>query len=257
MKKNSQKHQPDHNNRNYLKKQLDKLINIYGINSAIAAIKNQKRIISEIICTEKIFTTYQEIIKQYSYKIADNKQMNILCENENHQGILVRTNRITSNSIEHLKNISDKNYAVAILDQITDNHNLGAIIRSAAAFGINDIIIPSNNSAIENSISTKIASGSMELINLIEVVNINNVISQLKKLGFWIIGLDGSTEKVLSSEMLKGKICVILGSEGSGMRQLIKKNCDDIVKIPISKDVESLNVSNAAAITFYEINRVK
>ena len=117
-------------------------------------------------------------------------------------------------------------------------------------------LYPKNGGSGESGAVAKASCGALDIVPLIEVVNINNVIQDLKRQGFWVIGLDGEARQAISdkSDIFKGKIAIVMGSEGEGLRPLVAKNCDLLVKIPISKNMESLNVSNAAAIIFYEIS---
>src|SRR5690606_34913616 len=131
------------------------------------------------------------------------------------------------------------------------------IIRSAAAFGVNDIIIPKHNSPKDSAIISKSSSGMSELVNLIISGNINNLLINLKKIGYWCVALDGSAKINISQAKDYENIALVVGSEGAGVRQLVKKNCDLLVKIPMKSEVESLNASNAAAIALYELFQSK
>ena len=140
-----------------------------------------------------------------------------------------------------------------ILDQILDPHNLGAIIRTAVAFGVENIIITSYNSVKDTPVVAKTSVGLNEIVNLIEVVNLNNAIKDLKKIGYFIIGLDGEAKIEINKITDNKNLALVLGNEGRGIRDLVKKNCDELVKIPMSNAVESLNVSVASAIAIYEL----
>lgn len=224
---------------------------IYGKHPSIAAIGNPKRTIIEILCTEDCFNEYKNYISPYKYSIVDNKFIkDTIPKDSLHQGIAVKTKPI-STDIDSL-DLTEENTKIAILDQITDPHNVGAILRSAAAFGIRAIIITNDNSAEENGVMAKTSCGAIESVPIIKVTNLKSTINMLKKNGFWVIGLDGKAKKFLSPKTMSGKICIILGSEGTGMRRLTSESCDLLVKIPIDPSMESINVSNAAAIVFYE-----
>ena len=144
---------------------------------------------------------------------------------------------------------------MVILDQVTDPHNIGAIVRSAAAFSADAVILTEYNSPSENNTIVKCAAGACESVPLVKVTNLASCMKTLKKEGYWIIGLDGHTETELNQSIFSDKIALVLGSEGTGMRKLTKDNCDYIAKIKISSNLESLNVSNAAAIALYEFSR--
>lgn len=234
---------------------MNKSYYIFGKHAAKATIINPKRKILQILCTDNIYKLYSNDIKKHPYKIISQKDLSkILPQNALHQGIAIKTTPITKKF--EIKKLNNK---IAILDQIKDPHNVGAIIRSAALFNFKTIITTTNNSPEESSSIAKIASGGLEAVNLIQVPNISNIIDLLKKNNFWVLGLDCSNSSIKLSESKitsNDKICLILGQENKGLRQLTRKKCDFLVKISTheSKYIESLNVSNAAAIAFYAIS---
>jgi 23S rRNA (guanosine2251-2'-O)-methyltransferase len=225
---------------------------IYGKHPATAALSNSKRKILEIYCTQEIFTLHKNLIGGRKYKIVTNQQIGAMLPKDcTHQGIALLVAPIALNSLSDV-DLTDDNTKVAILDQVTDPHNLGAVLRSAAAFGIKAIIMANDNSAEENGIVAKTASAALELVPIIRVVNLKAAIQTLQKQGFWIIGLDGSGKEFISKKLLSGKVAIVLGAEGSGMRRLTTESCDILARIPIMEEMESLNVSTAAAIAFWE-----
>jgi 23S rRNA (guanosine2251-2'-O)-methyltransferase len=228
------------------------LITIYGKHATLAAIHNPNRNIRNIFCTEEIFYAHREIIEKFSYEILQQKDLSkMVGENNAHQGIIVKLNKtIFLNDISEI-NVSKKQLKIAILDQVTDPQNIGAIIRSAAAFEIDAIILQSDNSPEENGAIAKTASGALEIVPIIKVVNLVRTIEQLKKIGFWIIGMDGNSNNNLNQQLYSDRIAIIFGSEDKGIRPLVKKHCDFISKINMSQQIESLNVSNAASIVFH------
>jgi len=224
---------------------------IYGKHAVFAALNNPKRSIKNVLCTEDIFNLNKKLISNYSFEITTLDSLTrFLGINHNHQGICANVKTIFSNHIEDL-DVNNLNCKIAILDQITDPQNIGAIIRSAASFDINTIILPSDNAPEENATIAKTASGALELVQIIKVTNLRWTIEYLKKHGFWIIGLDGNATEIIHPKILLHKVAIVLGSEDKGIRRLVKETCDYLVKIPISNKVESLNVSNAAAIAFH------
>lgn len=142
----------------------------------------------------------------------------------------------------------------AALDGITDPMNLGAIIRSAACFGVSTIILPERRSAGLTPAAQKAASGAVERVNVVEVVNLNQTIIKLKEKGFWVYGLDMGG-KPLTKVDFSLPAFIIIGSEGEGLHQKTGEHCDEIVSIPQKGGVESLNASNAAAVAFYELSK--
>lgn len=231
---------------------MSKSYYIYGKHPALAALCNPLRKVIEICCTQEIFAKHKDLIESFKYKIMTSQQLNSLLPKEaTHQGIALLVLPIALNSLKDV-DLSLPDTKIAILDQITDPHNIGAILRSAAAFGIKAIIMTNDNSAEESGVVAKTACGALELVPIIRVVNLKSAIELLKKQGFWIIGLDGNAKEFITSKALKGKVAMVLGAEGAGMRRLTTEACDLLVKIPINETMESLNVSTAASIVFYE-----
>ena len=227
---------------------------MYGTHAVFAAAKNPKRKIKAIYCLERQAGAAKNQLKNFDIEIVNNDFITKkIGPGQAHQGIIALVDTIYKSNIEELNFNNDKD-KVAILDQVTDPQNIGAIIRSAAAFGINKIIMPSDNAPSESAAIAKAACGCLELVEIAQVTNIKSTIDKLKKMGFWIAGLSGTGNNQMSE--IKGieKICVIVGSEGKGLRSLTEKSCDFLVNIPISESVESLNASVAASIVFYEIS---
>ena len=142
-----------------------------------------------------------------------------------------------------------------VLDQISDPHNEGAILRSAAAFGASAVVVQDRHAPPESGVLAKAASGALDTVPYVEVVNISRALEQLGELGFWRIALAGDGDEPLAEAATKGDIALVLGSEGSGIRRLVREHCDTAAFIPIDRSTESLNVSNAAAVALYELRR--
>ncbi|QJC34857.1 23S rRNA (guanosine(2251)-2'-O)-methyltransferase RlmB [Enterobacteriaceae endosymbiont of Donacia piscatrix] len=192
-------------------------------------------------------------IYKVNKKWLDNKT-----NNSTHQGCLGILNKLIffkENDIMNIINLSKK-ILILILDRITDPHNLGACIRSAAAFNVNMIILPKKHSAKINATVKKVSCGTSNNIPIIFVKNLVNTINFLKSLNIFIIGTDISlTNNTLFNYRLKYPICLIMGSENKGIKSIIKNNCDILLSIPMSKNINSLNVSVATSIFLFEINR--
>ncbi len=232
------------------KNTTDKTYYIYGKHACVAAISNKSRIIHKIFVTEENKNLVEDN-DNHEIIISNSRDISFLLTRDAvHQGIAILVSPLHNNHLESAR-FSD-NTTLAILDQVTDPHNLGAIMRTAAAFGIRGIIIPSDNSPTEGPIIAKTSSGALETMPIYRVTNISSAIKWLKKQNFWVIGLDGGSDTIIKRELFKGKTCIVLGAEGKGIRRLTKENCDIITKIPIDVKMESLNVSNAASIAFYE-----
>ncbi len=177
-------------------------------------------------------------------------------ESKANQGILAWVAEVRWHSLEDLL---DKLQSVPeplflmILDQIEDPHNLGAIARSAEAFGAHGLILPQRRSAPLSATASKAAAGALEILPIARVSNMNRAIEVLHANNIWIIGTDEKAEKPVWETNLLGSIAVVVGNEGTGMRRLIRENCDELVQIPLQGETPSLNASVAAGILCYEV----
>jgi 23S rRNA (guanosine2251-2'-O)-methyltransferase len=206
--------------------------------------RNDKRLANLIISAEN---------HQIKIENSDNKHLDKLTSNANHQGVIAYLKPFQTNFDlkQLLSNVANKpNAVVLILDGITDPHNLGAIIRSADCFGIDAIIIPKDNSANStNPIVAKTSSGAVNYIPIITVNNLTRSIDQLKEHQFWVAGTSLAKDSVnLFDFKHNGRLAWVLGSEGTGIRRLIAENCDYLVTIPMLGATQSLNVSVTAGV---------
>jgi 23S rRNA (guanosine2251-2'-O)-methyltransferase len=244
---------------------------IGGKNPCFLSLKNQKRKISEIVINKNNLEELKNFLAKNSLqnlerivKVVDSIFFqNIFNKDFVHQGIAVKASKLNFKTqfdlLEELNLIEDKALLpdILILDQITDPQNVGAIIRSAIAFNFKKIVFCEFNSAKETPSLIKASAGNIDFAEIFVAVNINNLIEKLKKIGYWCIGLAGEgveNEKKIAEYK---NIALVVGSEGSGIRNLVKKNCDLLVRIDTNKEVESLNVSVATAIALNEIYRNK
>jgi 23S rRNA (guanosine2251-2'-O)-methyltransferase len=173
----------------------------------------------------------------------------------NHQGIAIRVNRLAGDSLKDIVVSAgdSEHHKIIALDQITDPHNFGAILRTASAFGMDAVITTKDNAVQDNAIVAKTACGALEHLNICYVSNLSQALDLLKENGYWVIGMDANADVTVNKLSEYKKICLVMGAEGAGMRKLTKESCDLLVKIPIKTRIDSLNVSNAAAIAMYEI----
>ncbi len=235
---------------------------IIGKHAVEAALKNPKRIKYHLCLTKENFTALSLNNLQIKTDIMSRSEISTITDNLNtHQGIALLVKPLEANNLNtYLEKNQDNQSTFIILDQITDAQNIGAIIRSASAFSAAGIILLDKNSPNENSTMAKAAVGTLEIMPLFKVTNLVQTLNKLKKYNFWTVALDAKANQTLkqlsdSTKIFSENIGIVMGSEGKGIRELVKKNCDIITKINIEKSIESLNVSVALAITLYEINR--
>jgi 23S rRNA (guanosine2251-2'-O)-methyltransferase len=231
------------------------IVKIYGRHAVLDALSNHKRSHKEIFTTQNVYFNHKATIDSSGAKLLIKlpKELDLLAPDAVHQNIILHTSSIMTRDTTHLQNIIKKDRSVIIaLDQVTDPQNVGAIIRSALAFNVDAILLPEHATPDETPSLAKAAAGAIEKLPIIKITNLVNTIKLLKKNHYWAIGLDSNTKNLVSNYVFDKKILLILGSEGKGLRPLTIQNCDSLIKLPISKSVESLNVSNAAAIAMYE-----
>ena len=226
---------------------------LVGQHSVFSALEKKLHLLDHILVSEHSFVKYENSLTKAAkqkIRVVDKKVLNNKT-NQPHQGIIAffKQEKIT---VDFDKIIAESKLLV-LLDQVTDPHNVGAIIRSANAFGAGAVITPVKNAATDSPIIAKSSSGAIEDTPLVTVSNLNNTIKSLQKEGFWVVGLDGYAYDEIQKADLKGKVALVMGSEGSGLRKLVKENCDQLVKLPMCGSVESLNVSVACGVSLYEV----
>ncbi|MEO8559071.1 MAG: 23S rRNA (guanosine(2251)-2'-O)-methyltransferase RlmB [Rhodospirillales bacterium] len=172
-----------------------------------------------------------------------------------HQGIAVLVAPLPESDLAAVVPSEPAPSLVVVLDQVTDPHNVGAILRSSVAFGAHAVIVTERHAPEETGTLAKSASGALEHMPLLRVTNLVRTIEELKQVGFWVVGLAGEAEQTLAQAKLTGRVALVLGAEGDGLRRLTREHCDLLVRLPINKLMPSLNVSNAAAVALYELAR--
>jgi 23S rRNA (guanosine2251-2'-O)-methyltransferase len=172
-----------------------------------------------------------------------------------HQGVLAAVSPLPEATLADIVAAAAAQTLVVALDQVTDPHNVGAILRSAEAFGAAGVIVTERHAPEETGTLAKAASGALERLPLVRVVNLARALDQLKTAGFWVVGLDERADRTLADAKLSGRVVLALGAEGEGLRRLTEERCDLRVRLPMKGTMPSLNVSNAAAIALYELSR--
>lgn len=185
----------------------------------------------------------------------DKRQMEQMAQNQNYQGVIAIVPPFEYCEIEDIldraKELNEDPF-ILILDGIEDPHNLGSIIRTAETAGVHGIIIPKRRAASVNSTVSKVSAGAVQYMKIARVTNITDAIEKLKENGLWICGTDINTDKYYYNQDLTGPLGIVIGNEGSGMSEKVKKNCDFLVKIPMKGKITSLNASVSTGIVIYE-----
>ena len=227
---------------------------LYGWHTVTMALANPQRQIRKLTLTENAARRLadENIETRIAPEIVRPQDIDrLLSPDAVHQGLLAEADPLPSPDIEDLA----PEGMVLVLDQITDPHNVGAILRSAAAFGVAGLIVTERHAPTDTGVLAKAASGALEIVPLVRAVNLSRALDQLKEAGFWLYGLDEGGDVRIGDLDLVGRACIALGAEGEGLRRLTAEKCDRLVTIPTEAKLASLNVSNAAAIAAYEWKR--
>ena len=187
---------------------------------------------------------------------VDKSKLDVMSQTKNHQGIIAVVPPFEYSDIDEILEYAkskEEDPFVVILDGIEDVHNLGSIIRTAETAGVHGIIIPKRRGALVNSTVSKTSAGAVQYMKIARVNNLNDAIKELKDKGLWIYGTDMEAKNYYYEEKLLGPIALVIGSEGFGISNLVKKNCDVLIKIPMKGKITSLNASVSAGIAIYEV----
>jgi 23S rRNA (guanosine2251-2'-O)-methyltransferase len=223
---------------------------LYGWHSVTLALANPKRKIRKLYATENAAhrLTEENIVSRIAPEIVRADQIAArLSADAVHQGLLAEADHLPELSIDMLK----MEGIVLVLDQITDPHNVGAILRSAAAFAVKAIVTTARHSPEVTGVLAKSASGALELVPFITVPNLARALNELKDRGFMTVGLDSEGGENLSAVTMSEPLALVLGAEGKGLRQLTRDTCHVVARLDMPGEIKSLNVSNAAVLALY------
>ena len=237
---------------------------IIGQHAVIEALRNPKRKVLRVFLTEESKKNIhrkspkKNLLIDVKVYFKTKKELDKYSTRENllHQGYVAEIEHLERPILKEFVKKKD-NITLVCLDGVTDPRNIGSLIRSAAAFGVDGIIIKERNFPSESKLMFKAASGAIEYINIFEVSNINSTLKNLKDKNFWVYGFDGKGKKNFTDIEWKGNNILLFGSEGLGMHQHTSKYADFLVRIDINEKIESLNISNSAAIVFHHLNYQK
>jgi 23S rRNA (guanosine2251-2'-O)-methyltransferase len=232
---------------------------LYGLHTVQAALANPRRKLGRAVLTPRAAETLGPgLLSRVRIEIQGPGSIDrLLPPGAVHQGAALQAFPLKSRSLDEILGEPHPpgRRVVLVLDQLCDPHNVGAILRTALAFGAAAVIVQDRHAPPQSGALAKAASGALDLVPYVEVVNIARTLDELAQHGFWRIALEGDGTETLAEAVPAGDVALVLGSEGSGIRRLVREHCEASAFIPISRQIESLNVSNAAAIALYELSR--
>lgn len=230
---------------------------LYGQHAVLAALANPDRPLYRLLATPPALPLVEAAAKarrQAVEQATPERLVQILGPEAPHQGLALSVGPLPERDLDEIGR-DDQPSLVLALDQVSDPRNLGAILRSAAALGVEAVILPQRRSAELSGACAKAASGALDLLPIVEVVNLARALGELKQRGYWIVGLDGAASHRLEELEPAPRLVLVLGSEGEGLRRLVAEGCDFLARLEIDPRMESLNVSVAAGIALYLVAR--
>ena len=232
----------------------DGLVRLYGVHPVEAALDNPERIVKRLLATDNAARRIGDVIARRGVTpepVSPRDLDRILGADAVHQGLMLETEPLPEPDLADLAERAITGGPLIVLDQVTDPHNAGAILRSAAAFGASGVITTRRHSPPLNGTLAKSASGALELVPIALVQNLSRAMEELRENGVRLLGLDGTSEMAIEDEDLTCAVAIVLGAEGKGLRQLTAETCDERVRITTADSLRSLNVSNAAAVALH------
>jgi 23S rRNA (guanosine2251-2'-O)-methyltransferase len=223
----------------------------WGRHAVAAALDNPQRMVLRAWTTREAADVMQ-FPKDIPVTLADVADLGRLVPNDApHQGVVIEVEPLEDVWLDEILGAAAERAVLLVLDQVTDPHNVGAILRSAAAFGAIGLVTQDRHSPPESGVVAKAASGALERVSWARVVNLARTLEDIAQAGFWRIGLAGDADTDLKEALGPPRVALVLGAEGPGLRHNTREHCDALARLPINGAVESLNVSNAAAVALY------
>lgn len=232
----------------------DNVVQLYGIHPVEAALRNDHRTIRRLLMTENAEHRLAAAVmaRQASPERVTPRDLDrLLGADTVHQGVMLETELLEEPMLADIAEAAAVGGPLIVLDQVTDPHNVGAVLRSAAVFGASGLVMTRRNSPPLNGTLAKSASGALELVPVVLAQNLARTLAELKDVGFLLLALDSEGGTLIEDEPLTGPVAIVLGAEGKGLRQLTKEHCDRLTRIATGGSLDSLNVSNAAAIALH------
>ena len=224
---------------------------LWGKHAVAAALDNPDRKVLRAWATREA-AAFMQFPGEIAVTLAEAPDLGRLVPSDApHQGVVIEVEPLEEVWLDDLVTTAGERALLLVLDQVTDPHNVGAILRSAAAFAAIGIVTQDRHSPPESGALAKAASGALERVPWVRVVNLARALEEMSEAGFWRIGLAGDAETDLKDALGPQRVALVLGAEGPGLRQNTRDHCDSLARLPITDSVESLNVSNAAAVALY------
>jgi 23S rRNA (guanosine2251-2'-O)-methyltransferase len=229
-------------------------VRLWGRHAVEAALANPERSHRKLWATrEAVAGLDGELPSGFPVEYAQAADLaRLVARDAPHQGLVLECSPLPDLALDDLEPPAPERPLV-VLDQVTDPHNLGAILRSAAAFNAAAVVTQDRHAPPESGVVAKAASGALELVPWVRVVNLARALEDMAEAGYWRIGLAGEAEATLAQALASGPVAIVLGAEGEGLRPNVAQHCDALARLPIAAAMESLNVSNAAAVALYAI----
>lgn len=228
---------------------------IFGLHAITEALANPRRKVTSLRCTQNALPRLEDALAARPDVKAEQvhrKELDRLTgPNAVHQGAVMTARPLKQPDLDDI----DRTGIVVLLDQVTDPHNVGAIMRSCAAFAVTALVATARHSPEGSAVLVKSASGAAEHVPFVKVTNLSRAMDELKDYGFTIIGLDSEAPETVEQLSIKPPFAIVLGAEGKGLRKLTRDTCDHLARLDLPGSIQSLNVSNAAALTLYALTR--
>jgi len=226
---------------------------LYGRHAVAAALANRARRVRRVRLVrgtpEAIEALARRVAPEVPVETVDRHALDALLPGAVHQGIACLAEPLTAPPLDTVANGAP----VVVLDRVTDPQNVGAILRATAAFAAAAVVLTDRHAPPESGALAKAASGALDLVPLVRVVNLGRAIEALQDHGYWVIGLEGQAPTTLAEAKPEGPVALVLGAEGAGLRRLTRERCDALARLPLAGAIESLNVAAAAAVALYEV----
>ena len=232
--------------------ETDGPLRLYGLHAVEAALQNPGRAVTRLLMTENAEHRLKPALAGRTPERVSPRDLDrLLGPDTVHQGVLLETEPLLEPTLADIAAAADTGGPLVVLDHVTDPHNVGAILRSCAVFGASGLVMTRRHSPPLDATLAKSASGALELVPIALEQNLARSIAEMKELGFVTLGLDDEADNLLEEEPFEGRVALVLGAEGKGLRELTRTSCDRLCRIATSGPIASLNVSNAAAIALH------